>query len=476
MAERSTENSTAAPPETRPLRFLIHTFSATGHVLPVQAVAQELVRRGHDVVWVTAPAQQPRVAASGARFMPAARCAAVDARMEAPAWAGNTLDEAADVLFAGRLEAQVADLRAALLALKKEEATTTGWRPDYVLNDAMPQGVAALAELGEIPFPYATLGVVPLYIPDVDPDPDPAGSSRSPVAHPARSVLGKLLSTPWLALPVVSPQRARLGLPPLGVRDAFAYSPALHIQASCPSLEHCAAGPEPALFPGATVQPRVHFVGPLVSRPIATTTDSSPGLPVWWDEMCAHGCVVGITQGTYAVDPTALIFPAIRALRDDEKILMVVVHRRAEELLTEFDGGSDGSDGSGTPLENVRVAPWIPYDLLLPRCRALVTNGGYGSVTQALSHGVPLVCAGASEDKQDTAARVVAVGAGLDLETDRPSVEQVREAVSLVISRPSYREKAVAIGKELNGLGGAGKACDLLVKAAEELVAASNIR
>ncbi|KAL8376048.1 hypothetical protein RB595_007251 [Gaeumannomyces hyphopodioides] len=452
----TTEIGTAAPPRTRPLRFLIHTFSATGHVLPTQAVAQELVRRGHDVAWVTAPAQRARVAASGARFVPAPRCAAVDARMEAPA--ADTLDGAARELFAGRVEAQVADLRAALRALAAtEEDGDGGWRPDYVLNDAMPHGVAALAELGELPAAYATLGVVPLYIPDVG----------GPVAHPARSAFGALLSTPRLALPVVNPQRARLGLPPLGERDAFAYSPALHIQASCPSLEHCAPGAaEPALFPGAARQPRVHFVGPLVPRPPVAAAGGGSDLPAWWGEVCAHGRVIGVTQGTYAVDPTALIIPAVRALRDDGRVLVVVVHRSAGEVLRAVEEEA----GGGAPLENVRTAPWIPYDLLLPRCRALVTNGGYGSVTQALSHGVPLVCAGASEDKPDTAARVVAVGAGIDLETDRPSVEQVRDAVREVIECPSYRERAAAIGKELNSLGGAGKACDLLVKAAEELV------
>ncbi|KAL8404835.1 hypothetical protein RB594_009639 [Gaeumannomyces avenae] len=458
---RTDPGTAAAPPPSRtsrrPLRFLIHTFSATGHVLPAQAVAQELVRRGHSVVWATAPAQR-------ARFVPTRRCAAVDARMERPvAEEAATPDgAAARQLFAGRVEAQVADLRDALQALSAED----GWRPDYVLNDAMPHGVAALAELGELPPTYATLGVVPLYIPDV------MGDGR-PVAHPARSAFGALLSTPRLALPVVNLQRAALGLPPLGERDAFAYSPALHLQASCPSLEHCAPPPAeqpPALFPGAARQPRVHFVGPLVPRPLPPASSSSNSLsgdlPAWWGEMCAHGYVVGVTQGTYAVDPTALIVPAVRALRGG-RVLVVVVHGSADEVLRAVEE-SDG-DGGGR-LDNVRAAPWIPYDLLLPRCRALVTNGGYGSVTQALAHGVPLVCAGASEDKPDTAARVVAVGAGVDLGTDRPSVEQVRDAVREVIERSSYRERAAAIAKELNSLGGAGRACDLLVEAAEELV------
>jgi UDP:flavonoid glycosyltransferase YjiC (YdhE family) len=43
---------------------------------------------------------------------------------------------------------------------------------------------------------------------------------------------------------------------------------------------------------------------------------------------------------------------------------------------------------------------------MLPKIDALVTNGGYGSVNQALSFGVPLVTAGTGEDKADVNARV----------------------------------------------------------------------
>jgi UDP:flavonoid glycosyltransferase YjiC (YdhE family) len=42
---------------------------------------------------------------------------------------------------------------------------------------------------------------------------------------------------------------------------------------------------------------------------------------------------------------------------------------------------------------------------LLPHVDAMVTNGGYGGVQQALAHGVPLVVTGDSEDKPEVAAR-----------------------------------------------------------------------
>ena len=38
---------------------------------------------------------------------------------------------------------------------------------------------------------------------------------------------------------------------------------------------------------------------------------------------------------------------------------------------------------------------------MLPQVSVLVTNGGYGSVSQALAAGVPIVSAGLTEDKAE---------------------------------------------------------------------------
>lgn len=418
---------TAAPKDLRPLKFLLHCFSATGHVLPMQAVARELVERGHEVVWTTIVPQEARVAASGAKFVAAENVIEVDANLEGAT--PRDMAETAKVMFGGRLTAQVADIRHVLKTFK----------PDYVVNDALPQGMAAVYELGEIPS-YATLGVVPLYLPDVG----------EPLAHPAQSALGMLLSQPQLALPVINPEREKLGLPPLKVTDPFSYSPFLHIQASSPSLEF-QEGPEPAMS-------QVHYVGPLVAK----LGPSSPNLPEWWDDVLQAPSkgqdVLFLTQGTFAMDPASLIIPALQALQDDKRFLIVVPSKHEDEIRAKV-----------AIEDNVRIADWVPYDQLLPRCRLLITNGGYGSVTQALSHGVPLICAGTSEDKKDTSARMSWVGAGINLKIDTPSLAQVRDAVYQILSDSTYTENAARIGQELNAQGGAKRACDLLEKAAREL-------
>ncbi|KAK7943025.1 uncharacterized protein PG986_012138 [Apiospora aurea] len=369
-------NNAMSPGDKPKWKFLLHTFYATGHVLPMQAVAQALVQRGHEVVWLASPDQQARVKASGARF------------------------EATD-------EVVKADT-----VLKTTEPTTL-------------EGAAALYELGEVPF-FATLGVVPLYLPG-------AGE------HAPTSALGTLLSQHKWTLPVINPQREALGLKPLTELDVVQYSTQLHIQASCPSLEY------------HQPMPQTHYVGPLVSQ-----QTQAPDLPEWWDDVLAAAPsgrrIIGITQGTFAMDPTSLLIPAIEALQDDPSLLLVVPSPHETAIRAKL-----GSATLQAQATNVRIAPWVPYNQLLPLCSALVTNGGYGSVTQALAAGVPLVCAGTSEDKKDTAARVRHVGAGVDLGTERPGVESVRAAVRAVLEDTTYKANAVRMRDELRAQGWGGE-------------------
>jgi UDP:flavonoid glycosyltransferase YjiC (YdhE family) len=72
----------------------------------------------------------------------------------------------------------------------------------------------------------------------------------------------------------------------------------------------------------------------------------------------------------------------------------------------------------------------------------MVTNGGFGGVQNALAHGVPLVIAGASEDKMEVAARVEHAGAGINLRTKKPTPEAIRYAILNVLSDSAYKQHA----------------------------------
>jgi UDP:flavonoid glycosyltransferase YjiC (YdhE family) len=80
--------------------------------------------------------------------------------------------------------------------------------------------------------------------------------------------------------------------------------------------------------------------------------------------------------------------------------------------------------------------------VLLPKIDLLVTNGGYGSVSQALAAGVPIVSAGLTEDKAEVGARIEWSGVGLNLATNRPTVDALRWAVERVLTEQRFRERA----------------------------------
>jgi UDP:flavonoid glycosyltransferase YjiC (YdhE family) len=123
-----------------------------------------------------------------------------------------------------------------------------------------------------------------------------------------------------------------------------------------------------------------------------------------------------------------------------------------------------------TPLgllpANARVERFIPYSVLLPQVDVMVTNGGYGGVNAALAHGVPLVAAGASEDKRGVDARIAWAGVGIDLRTGTPSSTQLAQAVRTVLRDPTYRHNAERIRAECAQHDGPTEAALLLERLA----------
>jgi UDP:flavonoid glycosyltransferase YjiC (YdhE family) len=154
---------------------------------------------------------------------------------------------------------------------------------------------------------------------------------------------------------------------------------------------------------------------------------------------------VHVTQGTVSnavVDD--LLVPAVRGLADEDVLVVAATGRDPAPLLAAL----------GTPPANLRVAPFLPYDRLLPRTAAMVTNGGYGGVHAALRHGVPLVVGGRTEEKVEVAARVAWSGAGIDLKAQRPRPAAVRGAVRRVLTEPRFRAGAAAIGADIRAADG----------------------
>jgi UDP:flavonoid glycosyltransferase YjiC (YdhE family) len=122
-------------------------------------------------------------------------------------------------------------------------------------------------------------------------------------------------------------------------------------------------------------------------------------------------------------------------------------------LLVVATAGGRPVDAIPGPIPaNARLAQYLPFEWILTKANVFVTNGGYGSVNQAMSFGIPLVTAGLTEDKADVNARVAWSGVGIDLATNEPTPQALREAVRTVLDRPTYRKRASSMADEFGGI------------------------
>jgi UDP:flavonoid glycosyltransferase YjiC (YdhE family) len=198
-----------------------------------------------------------------------------------------------------------------------------------------------------------------------------------------------------------------------------------YLQLSVPSFEF------PRDMPSS-----VNFVGtpPIIANQV------SP--PPWAEDLDDSRKVVLVTQGTVANhNLNLLVAPTLAALANEPDILVIATA-----------GGRPVDAIPGEVPSNARVASYLPFEWLLPKVDVLVTNGGYGSVNQAMSFGIPLVTAGLTEDKADVNARVAWSGVGIDLATNEPTPEALREAVRTVLDQPRYRLRALQIADEFAGI------------------------
>jgi UDP:flavonoid glycosyltransferase YjiC (YdhE family) len=118
--------------------------------------------------------------------------------------------------------------------------------------------------------------------------------------------------------------------------------------------------------------------------------------------------------------------------------------------------------------DTIHVQRYIPQSLVLPRCAAVVSHGGSGTVAAALAHGLPLVLLPMGADQPQNAARCEALGVARVLDALQATPDAVREAVSAVLSDSRYRSAAGRLRDELAALPGPAHAVRLLERLVTE--------
>ncbi|WP_457106557.1 nucleotide disphospho-sugar-binding domain-containing protein [Methylobacterium sp. P5_C11] len=401
------------------MKILIAATPLTGHVNPLLAVGRAAAARGDDVLVLTDPAFRSKVEAAGLRFTAYTDNDAAAFRETALPAGPERYRREFQRRFVDPMPIQAAALRALIAA----EA------PDAIVAGSMFLGVLPLL-LDTAPRPpIVTVNVSILFLDR--PDHAPVGLGLPPARDREDHVRYATLKAGMDAA-FVNPVRsytdarlAELGLPPLpaSLPHSVVILPDLFLQPTVPGFE----------YDYGVLPPGLRFIG-LLQPP----TPPAP-LPDWWPELeranAAGKPVVLVTQGTLAnADFGELVEPALAALADRDDLLVLTT-----------TGGRPVDALRGPVPANARVATFLPFRDLLPRVSVLVTNGGYGSVSQALAAGVPIVSAGLTEDKAEVNARIGWSGVGLNLGTNTPTSDALRAAVSRVLDEPGFRQRAGAM-------------------------------
>ncbi|RKR87699.1 UDP:flavonoid glycosyltransferase YjiC (YdhE family) [Micromonospora pisi] len=402
------------------VRVIVGASPIAGHFAPMRAIAENLVQRGYPVTVLTGSQFRDPVERTGARFVALPGLADYDlsrfAEMYVEAGAPSGPDEP-NFAFRRLFLDPSADQHRAVQELLAE----AGDEPVVVIAETGFGGprMTRLGVPGREPAGLIGIGVTPLTLTSVDtapygtglpPDSSPEGRERNRVANRRRQEtyygnIQRYVERMWRAL------GAEGDLP--FVMDSAVLQSDYFLQLSIASVE----------YPRSDAPKSLRYIGTL-----PTHAGSTVPLPPWWGEVAAARRVIAVTQGTAANrDFSELIEPTLRALAGVDALVVATLGRPAR--LT------------GMPA-NARLAEFIPFDELLRHTDLLVTNGGYGGMQQALSHGVPMVLAGQSEDKREGTARVAWSGAAINLATQRPTEADIRAAVDAVLTEPRYRDRA----------------------------------
>lgn len=410
--------------------ILISAISIFGHVEKLILIARELVKRQYDVTFLTAPGFVKAVSSSGANVIP------FEGPHGSPTFdqfsAANKIEYDAIPPGLDRIEyehkaffiANIPDyydgMQKAMASIRQSNPSV----PIIVIHDCMFLGLlpTRLGASGIRPNGIISVGIMPVVFPSRDTM--PFGAAVPCDSSPEGRVRNEAANAGFASIPQIRSMQDYLDqtLKSCGAqRDSSFYfdvvysSPDRFLQMCIPEIE----------YPRSDTPKGFSYIGAI---PGVGLGDAE--LPPWWDLVVKHEKpLVVVSSGSLSNNPEDLLLPTIRGLKDMD-ILVITTLVNIANL-------------SGEELpSNVRVAKFIPFDKLFAHTDVVVNNGGYGTVQQALGHGVPLVLAGLTEDKPETNARTAWSGAAINLATQTPTPVQLRAAVEEILTDKKYTVRA----------------------------------
>lgn len=160
----------------------------------------------------------------------------------------------------------------------------------------------------------------------------------------------------------------------------------------------------------------------------------------WYDERLAkYTRIVLVTQGTAEKEPHKLLEPALEAFKDTDTLIIVTTGGTGTAELREKYAA-----------ENVIIEDYIPFNDVMPYATVYITNGGYGGTLLSIKNKLPIVAAGVHEGKNEVCARIGYFDYGINLATETPEPQAIRDAVEKIMSDGKYKQNISDLSDELD--------------------------
>lgn len=178
----------------------------------------------------------------------------------------------------------------------------------------------------------------------------------------------------------------------------------------------------------------VRFIGALLPY-ISENADRKP----WFDErLKQYQKIVLVTQGTFEKNFTKLTEPTLRAFQNTDVLVVATTAGNGTKELREKYAS-----------DNIIIEDFIPFNDVMPYVDVFVTNGGYGGALLSIRNQVPMVAAGLHEGKIEICSRIAYFKYGVNLRTETPDTETIRNAVNEVLENGLYKSNIARLNAEM---------------------------
>jgi MGT family glycosyltransferase len=110
--------------------------------------------------------------------------------------------------------------------------------------------------------------------------------------------------------------------------------------------------------------------------------------------------------------------------------------------------------------KNFLVKNYVPQTEVLKYAKLFITHGGMNSTHEGLYYGVPLIVIPQSADQPIIAEQVANIGAGITLQMENLTANQLVEAADHVLTQPSFKKNVANIRESFQQSGGYQRAVD----------------